>query len=134
MAGTHPKMEAWDALVQEALAATDRRMEEVFGQNAKLRENRPAHGQTWNPQSSGLFNVRLDFTTGAGSELGPGYVLDLEVAGYDEPDGITRKRYIEACRIILQEELDARLPGRSLRFERDGAVWKLQGDFSLGGV
>jgi hypothetical protein len=132
MSVSHPSTQAWDDAVHAAIVATEEEMEARFGLDLPLRDNRPAFGQTANPQASGLFNIGLVFTTGAGSRFGMGYLLDVEVASREPPSQERYELYVDTCRGILEREIGLRLPGRNLRFERDSDGWKLRGDTSLG--
>lgn len=134
MSGQHPKMEAWDRALQEAVEAVDQEMERRYGHTFRLRYNRPEVGTTCNPQMDGLFNIGIQFTLGYGSDLGRGYLLDVQVASRDDPGEALRHRWEDEAAHLLRDELGRIFPGRELRLLRDGRNYKLVGDFSLGPV
>lgn len=134
MSAQHPLTEEWDRHLQSAFEATDRYLEERYGHRYLKRPNRPEDGQTANPQMSGLFNLGASFTAGFGSEYGRGYVLDVEICTFDPVDPEDRRRIEQDAVRFLEAELARVFPDRHLRIVRDGAVYKIVGDFSLGEV
>lgn len=134
MSGQHPKSEAWDRTLQAVVEQVDQTMEARHGHKFVLGWNRPAAGSTCNPQMDGLFNIGTKFTLGFGSALGRGYVLDLVVSSRDPVPPATLAAWEAEAAGLVQDELVRRFPGRDLRVERDGPVFKIVGDFGLGTV
>lgn len=125
------KLEQWEGKLDGLLRRVDRALEERFGKKYDLHPARAAHGSADNPQHDGLFRVTAAFTPGFGSQLGRGYVLQidmmtLETVPADKVKTIER----EAVRMV-NEGLEEVLPGRGLEVRRDGTVWKITGDLSL---
>jgi len=134
MSSQHPKMEAWDQALQDAVETVDREMERRHGHTFSLRWNRPQAGETCNPQMDGLFNIGIQFTLGYGSDKGRGYLLDVQIASRENPGEALRHRWEDEAAELLRDELAERFPGRELYLERDGRQYKITGDFNLGAV
>ena len=128
----HQQVEQWESNLNELLKRVDQALEERFGNIAKSHPARPEHGTTANPQQDGLFRVTASFTAGFGSELGRGYVLQFDmVTLHDLPQ--TKKEEIETFAVsMIKEGLEQVLPGRGLQVKKDGKLWKIVGDLSLG--
>ncbi|HPK37732.1 MAG TPA: hypothetical protein PLH01_05580 [Kiritimatiellia bacterium] len=127
----HHRVEQWEARLNALLKRVDHALEERFGDLLTPHPARPPHGTTANPQYDGLFRVTAAFTAGFGSSLGKGYVLSIEPVSL-EPLPKKARAKIEATAVqMIQEGLEEALPGRGLRVERDGTVWKIVGDLSL---
>jgi hypothetical protein len=127
----NPLVEAWEAKLNGLLRQVITKLEEDYGAVVPRHPARPAHGETPNPQNDGLFRITGTFTPGYGSQWGKGYVLDIEPVTLDEfPRETWATVEAEACRMI-QEGLEAVLPGRGLELKRDGSVWKIIGDLAL---
>ncbi|MFP4067006.1 MAG: hypothetical protein ACLFS5_05835, partial [Spirochaetaceae bacterium] len=61
-------------------------------------------------------------------------VVDMEIMTLSNvPDDVEEEIDVKAARRI-EEKLRSRFPDRNLRVERDGRVFKIVGDFSLGNV
>jgi hypothetical protein len=128
----HPKTNEFEKQMHELLLEVDAELEERYGDRYPLHPARAAHGETASGQYSGLFTVNTHFTPGYGSELGRGYVLDVEMVTLsDVPDEVEEEIEAEAA-TLLQRKLSERFPERDLRVERDRRVFKIRGDFSLG--
>lgn len=129
---SHPKMIQFDDTMKKMLDEVDNYIEDNFGNLYPLHPARPARNTTSNPLSDGLFGVRADFTPGFGSELGRGYILNVEMKTLSEiPEDVKDKIYNAACTKI-EELLPTYFPGRKLEVKQDGNLLKIVGDFSLG--
>ncbi len=128
----HPKTVEWDERLKAMLDEVDHALEDRYGGHWRLRRNRPARGETANPEADGLFYVGAVFTPGFGSRLGRGYLIDLSLATDEElPDG--KREEIEAYALaLLRKLLPERFPERSLQVERDGRLYKIHGELGLG--
>ncbi|MFP4205556.1 MAG: hypothetical protein ACLFRR_03490 [Spirochaetaceae bacterium] len=130
----HPKTSAFDKQMNEVLEEVDAELEEEYGERYPLHPARAEHGETSSGRYSGLFRVGTSFTPGYGSALGRGYVVDVEIMTLSNvPDDVEEEIDVKAARRI-EEKLRSRFPDRNLRVERDGRVFKIVGDFSLGNV
>jgi hypothetical protein len=79
----------------------------------------------------GLFRVTASFSPGFGTELGKGYVLQLDLVTLEKvPQAEVERMQREAVGLI-QDGLESVLPGRGLTVQRDGNVWKIVGDLSI---
>ena len=127
----HQRTEEWEAQLNGLLKRVDRALEESYGDLFDAHPARPSKGSTANPQQDGLFRVTASFSPGFGTELGKGYVLQLDLVTLDAvPEDRIEAIQQKAVRLI-QEGLDDVLPGRNLAVKRDGNVWKIVGDLSL---
>jgi hypothetical protein len=128
----HPKTSAFEKKMNEILLEVDAELEERYGDRYPLHPARAEHGETASGQQSGLFTVNTYFTPGYGSELGRGYVIDVEMVTLaDVPDDVEEQIEAEAAQRV-EEKLRERFPERELTVERDRRVFKIRGDFSLG--
>jgi hypothetical protein len=130
----HPKAIAWEEKLKRIFDEIDDRLEERYGSRFPLHPARPPRGATTNPESDGLFDVGAAFTPGFGSEMGPGYLVEIRMATLkDVPDGVQKQIQEEVIQ-MLGEKLPLAFPGRDLRVSNDGGVFKIHGDLSLGEV
>lgn len=127
----HQKAEEWEAKLNGLLRRVDHALEGAYGDLFDTHPARPKNGSTANPQQDGLFRVTASFSPGFGTELGKGYVLQLDLVTLEDvPEDRIEAIQRTAVRLI-QEGLDDVLPGRNLAVKRDGNVWKIVGDLSL---
>ncbi|MFP4373462.1 MAG: hypothetical protein ACLFPO_03960 [Spirochaetaceae bacterium] len=130
----HPKTNAFEKEMDEVLREVDTELEERYGDRYPLHPARAEHGETASGRHSGLFSVDAYFTPGYGSELGRGYVVDVEMVTLaDVPDDVEEEIEADAARRV-EAKLQERFPERNFRVSRDGRVFKIRGDFSLGTV
>jgi hypothetical protein len=109
-------------------------LEEQYGDRYPLHPSRAKRNTTANKEDDGLFNVGAAFSAGFGSEHGAGYVVEVRMATLAEiPEEIQDKleRIVAVC---LRNELPKAFPKRKLKVKRDGPVYKIFGDLSLGSV
>jgi hypothetical protein len=114
------------------LGDVDHLLEDKYGGSYDLHPARAEHGETGNPAQDGLFQIGAAFSAGYGSEQGRGYVLELRMVTLAAvPDAVCDRIEGEAV-VLIAERLHAAFPGRELDVERDGPVYKIIGDLSLG--
>jgi len=124
----------FDETMKKMLDEVDNFIEDNFGSLYPLHPARPERNTTANPLSDGLFGVRADFTPGFGSELGRGYILNVEMKTLSNiPDDVKSCIY-SAAKTKVEELLPLYFPGRKLEVKRDGSYLKIVGDFSLGSL
>lgn len=128
----HPKTNEFDAAMKAMFDRIDHALEDRYGGSWRLRRNRPERGRTANPEADGLFNVGVFFTPGFGSRLGRGYLVEIVLATEEPVPAARRAEIEEAVRDLLVELLPEYFPGRDLRVERDGSMYKIHGDLGLG--
>jgi hypothetical protein len=130
----HPKVKAWEARLKAVFDGIDHELEARYGERLARRPGRPAAGATANPEHGGLFNLGGVYTRGYGSTHGPGYVVEMRIAAVG-PVSADLREAIEADAVaLLRARLPEAFPGQALQVSRDGRVWKIHGDFSLGEV
>ena len=105
---TETRLERWEARLKQVFDEINDELEASHGHRARRHPNRPPHGATSNREDDGLFDLGAAFTVGIGSQF--------------EADVARR----------LQEKLPAAFPGVVLHVDRDGPVYKIHGDLSLG--
>lgn len=130
----HPKTAAWDARLKAMFDEIDHELEDRYHGRWKLRRNRPERGQTANPESDGLFNVGVFFTAGYGSRLGRGYLLEIILATEESVSPEAREAVEAHALALLRQKLPRHFPERKLSVDRDGSMYKIHGDLSLGGL
>lgn len=130
----HHKSRAWDDTLKTMFDRIDHILEDRYGGVWDLRQNRPARGKTANPEADGLFNVGAFFTPGYGSKHGRGYLVEIILAT-DQPVAPDKREEIESQVLeLLRRFLPEYFPGRLLEVVRDGSMYKIRGDLSLGMV
>ena len=127
----HHRVEKWESQLDELLKQVDRALEEEYGHLFAVHPARPLRGMTANPQHDGLFRVTASFSPGFGSELGRGYVLQLDLVTLEKVPQAELERIQKKAVSLIQDGLERVLPGRGLTVQRDGNVWKIVGDLSL---
>ncbi|MDR2516046.1 MAG: hypothetical protein LBC88_01545 [Spirochaetaceae bacterium] len=129
---THPKLAAFTARLEALFHEVDADLEELWGGSFPLHPNRPFRGETWNPEMDGLFEIAPDFTVGAGSERGRGYIVSLRVATLDKVSAEQYAYLMDLAAALMRKKLSLFFPERRLEVVRDGPRFKIIGDFSLG--
>lgn len=124
-------LEEFEEKVDAVLAGVDRALEERWSGRWPLHPARPAAGEAANPRYDGLFRVTAAFTAGFGSEKGPGYLVRVELATLEGVSAEDRAAIEDEAVALVREGLAGAFPGRDLRVERDGGVYKIFGDLSL---
>jgi hypothetical protein len=130
----HPKTIEWDRRMKLLFDRIDALLEERHRGRWRLRRNRPALGETANPEADGLFNLGTFFDTGYGSALGRGYLVEIILATDEEVAAEARAEIEEEVRGLLERFLPEHFPERRLSVERDGSLLKIRGDLSLGSL
>ena len=125
------RLEAFEDTLHGVLSEIDGTLEERWGARWPLHPARPPRGTAANPQYDGLFRVTASFTAGYGSTWGPGYLFRVEFSTLSPIPANARAEIEEAAVALLREGLARAFPGRDLRVDRDGAVYKIHGDLSL---
>ena len=133
MSAPHTKLERWEHRLKRIFDEIDAELEaEGACKKFKRHPNRPAAGATSNREDDGLFDLGAAFTVGFGSRHGPGYVVQARIATLDDVPPETQEKFeIEVVR-RLEQKLPAAFPGVELHVDRDGPVYKIHGDLSLG--
>ena len=135
MSATKTKLERWEHRLKQIFDEIDTGFEkEGTWRKYRRHPNRPPAFATSNREDDGLFDLGAAFTVGIGSQHGPGYVVQARIATLDDvPAGVQKKFEAEVVR-RLQEKLPAAFPGVALHVDRDGPVYKIHGDLSLGSL
>lgn len=128
----HPKALGWEDKLKAVFDRIDDRLEERYGKKYPLHPNRPPRGATANREADGLFNVGAAFSAGYGSKIGRGYVVEIILATPARVPANVRERIEREVVSMIESELATEFPGRELRVSRDGPVYKIHGDLSLG--
>ena len=124
------RLESFEDTLHGVLSEIDGALEERWGARWPLHPARP--GTAANPQYDGLFRVTASFSAGFGSALGPGYVFRVELSTLRNVPPEVRAEIEEEAARLLRAGLARAFPGRDLRVDRDGSVYKIHGDLSLG--
>jgi len=132
--GVHPRLAAWEKRLHDVLQQVDAMLEEQYGHEWPLHPARPPRGTTANAQYDGLFRVTASFSAGYGSELGRGYVFRTEMATLADVPSEIRERIEASAADDLRILLDEEFPDQRLEVSRDGNVFKIHGDLSLGSL
>lgn len=107
-------------------------MEDKYDNHWRLHPNRLKRGKAANKEADGLFNIGAAFSPGFGTQCGRGYVIDLSVSTLQRiPFGMKNKLTKEAV-VYISNLLPQFFKNRKLEIVKDGSVYKIIGDFSLG--
>ncbi len=133
MTESKTKLERWEHRLKKIFDAIDTEFErEGFCRKFQRHPNRPPAGATSNREDDGLFDLGAAFTVGLGSEHGPGYVVQARIATLDDIPAATREKFEAEVVRRLKQKLPRAFPGVQLHVDRDGPVYKIHGDLSLG--
>lgn len=130
----HPKAIAWEQKLSEIFDEIDAELEAAYGDRYPLHPARAAKGKASNPEHDGLFNLGAAFSAGYGSKHGAGYVVRLRLATLTHVPKAVIEEIEDVVVGRLRKELPKAFPGRDLTVSRDGPVFKIHGDLSLGQV
>ncbi len=110
----------------------DHYLEDTFGDRYPLHPNRPPRGKAAKVAYDGLFSTGTKFTLGYGSETGKGYLVDIEIITLSRVKPEDREEIEQAAVSHLRKIIGEYFPTRKLDIHKDGRVYKIIGDFSLG--
>ncbi len=130
----HPKMVRWDNTLKAMFDEIDDYLEDTYGGMYPLHPNRPGRGKTSNKEHDGLFNLGAAFSPGFGSELGRGYIIDVEISTLQHVAEDVRDRIENDVVHQIEQRLPRFFPDRDLKVEKDGRIYKIYGDLSLGNI
>jgi hypothetical protein len=128
----HPKLVQFTNELEALFKEVDEVLETHWGDSFPLHPNRPKRGITSNPEMDGLFEIAPDFTVGLNSQKGRGYIVSLRVATLEKVPREVYENFMAESAALITERLPMYFPGRKLEVVRDGKVFKIIGDFSLG--
>ncbi len=133
MSTSHTRLERWEHKLKAIFDEIDAELEaEGLGRNYRRHPARPPAGATSNREDDGLFDLGAAFSVGIGSRHGPGYVLQARIATLDPVSPDTQKKLEDEVARRLRKKLPEAFPGVRLHVNRDGRVYKIHGDLSLG--
>ncbi|MGD9611689.1 MAG: hypothetical protein AB7V22_02175 [Kiritimatiellia bacterium] len=135
MSSTKTKLERWEHRLKRIFDEIDAELEaEGACKKFKRHPNRPPAGATSNREDDGLFDLGAAFSVGIGSQHGPGYVVQARIATLDSVPRAAKEKFEAEVVRRLEEKLPAAFPGVALHVDRDGPVYKIHGDLSLGSL
>ena len=128
----HPRATLWEKKLRQVFTEIDEHLEQKYGELFPLHPARPARGATASSEHDGLFNLGASFTAGYGSRYGPGYAIEVRMVTLSEVPYELRDRLEREVVEYLRVRLPEVFPGKELHVDRDGCVYKIYGDLSLG--
>ncbi|MDR0910434.1 MAG: hypothetical protein LBM77_11795 [Spirochaetaceae bacterium] len=134
MSYEHPKTTEFNARLDALFHDLDHFLEDEWGTVFSLHPNRPARGETSNPEMDGLFRAVPDFTAGYGSKKGRGYIITLKTSTLANIPPAQKEYLMMISANYIAKKLPQYFPERHLEVVKDGAAYKIIGDFSLGTV
>jgi hypothetical protein len=129
---THPKQIELESKMRVLCDDLDHFLEDTYGEHYPLHPNRPKRGQAASVAYDGLFSTGTQFTLGYGSDHGRGYLVTIEIRTLAKVDADHKKEIEEAAMNYLKSIIPRYFPERDIRLKKDGKLYKLVGDFSLG--
>jgi hypothetical protein len=131
MSYKHPGLSRWEARLKEIFDRIDVELEQEYGAKYPLHPARSPHGTTSNREQDGLFNVGAAYSAGFGSEHGAGYVVEVRMSTLSDVEEQEREEIEQKVAGKLEQRLPEAFPGREIRVERDGELYKIVGDLSF---
>ena len=128
----HPKQIALEDKLHKMCLEVDNYLEDKFGTMFPLHPNRSKRGETASANYDGLFSTGVQFSSGYGSTLGRGYLLDIDISTLSWIKKEDRTLIEEEAITFIKTLLPVYFPDRKLEIKRDGNLIKIVGDFSLG--
>ncbi|MFA5447113.1 MAG: hypothetical protein WC233_02410 [Sphaerochaeta sp.] len=129
---THPSQLLLEQKLRNLADDLDNYLEDTFGDLYPLHPNRLRRGEAASVAYDGLFSTGTQFTAGYGSKYGRGYIMSIEIRTLFPVKEEDRQAVEQASKEYLKQIIPRYLPGRKIELKRDGNVYKLVGDFSLG--
>ncbi len=129
-----PKQRELELLLRQLCDDLDRFLEDNYGEKYPLHPNRPERGKAARVAYDGLFSTGTKFTLGYGSDHGRGYLVDVEISTLARVKPEDREEIENATVSFLTKHLPKYFPNRDLEVVKDGPVYKIIGDFSLGSL
>ncbi|MGH0052740.1 MAG: hypothetical protein ACQ5SW_05045 [Sphaerochaetaceae bacterium] len=129
---THPKQAELEATMRRLCDDLDRYLEDTFGNAYPLHPNRLQRGKASSVAYDGLFSTGTQFTLGYGSIHGRGYIVSVEIRTLAWVQKEHKEAIEEAAMAYIRKILPEYFPQRAIELKKDGTVYKLVGDFSLG--
>lgn len=127
-----PQSLEWDRLLKKLFDEVDDYLEDKYGDLYPLHPNRMKRGKTANKEMDGLINIGASFSAGFGTKYGRGYVIDLHLSTLIKVNEETKKSIETDSVKMIKKLLPNYFPGRELNILKDGTIYKLCGDLSLG--
>lgn len=139
MTASKTKLERWEHRLKQIFDEIDTELETEaatgkFGRKPSLHPSRPPAFATSNREDDGLFDLGAAFTVGIGSQHGPGYVVQARIATLEHIPAAFQKKFEAEVVRRLKQKLPQAFPGVALHVDRDGPVYKIHGDLSLGSL
>jgi hypothetical protein len=128
----HPKLAEIEERLRRALDELDNYLEDTYGTVYQLHPNRLDRGEASSPSYDGLFSVHAKFSLGYGSETGRGYILHISLSTLEQIPKPKRSKIEQDAVEKMNAIIPRYFPERDIRVTRDGGVYKIVGDFSLG--
>jgi hypothetical protein len=127
----HPRLAEFEAKLKRLFDEVDDKLEDRYGSDYSLHPSRPPRGRTSSKAHDGLFNIGASFTAGFGSQIGRGYVVQVDMVTLERVPEETREKIEEEVVALVRERLPRYFPGRTLEVSRDRNVFKIHGDIRL---
>ena len=130
----HIKLLEWEKKLTAMFNEVDDYLEDKYGGRYLLHPARPLRGTTSNKAHDGLFNVGAAFSTGLGSDFGPGYVIEVRMVTLEQVPVELRENILQEVVELVRRYLPRYFPDKKLDVALDGDVYKIFGDLKLGEV
>ncbi len=130
----HPHLLEFERRLRKLFDEIDEYLENTYGSHYQLHPARPTRGSTARTTSDGLFNVGATFTPGYGSQIGRGYVVQVDMVTLQRVPVDVRDKIEREVAKLVEQRLSRYFPGRDLQVDRDRNVYKIHGDLRLGEI
>ena len=129
---THPKQVELEHIMRVMCDDLDHYLEDLFGSRYPLHPNRLPRGKASSVAYDGLFSTGTQFTLGYGSDHGRGYIISVEIRTLSTVKPKDKQEIEQKAMDYIRSLIPLYFPNREITLEKDGNVYKLVGDFSLG--
>ncbi len=127
----HIRAKAWELKLKSVFDEIDRELEHEYRGKYGLHPARPESGKTGNPEMDGLFNIGASYSAGFGSNLGPGYVVDIRLSTLERVPKEVKLELRDRVQEMLTEKLPKAFPGKGLKINRENDHLRITGDLGL---
>lgn len=128
----HPKQRELEDTLNKMCLDLDTFLEEKYGDKYPLHPNRLKRGKAASGNYDGLFSAGTKFTLGYGSKEGRGYIVDIDIVTLTWIKKKEQEEIVEDGVKYLKSIMPKYFPERKLEIKKDGNLYKIVGDFSLG--
>lgn len=127
------ELELWEQRLTKVLNQVDAVLEEKYGSQYPLKNNRPQAGTTGNPRYDGLFSLTAKYSLGLTNNIGPHYLVEFRFATFVTVPISVKEEMYSIVLTQLNELLHVEFPKQILNVSRDGEIFRITGNLDFTG-